>query len=122
MKTYSEKLKDPRWQKKRLEILERDGWQCRACGNSKLTLHVHHCFYVKNQSPWEHDECYLKTFCESCHDRYHKAKEALNQKIALLDPGQIEDLDLVLQFHGIYAIHHLCESIKSAYQCGESTK
>jgi len=26
--TYSEKLKDPRWQKKRLEILSRDNFTC----------------------------------------------------------------------------------------------
>ncbi len=30
--TYSEKLRDPRWQKKRLQIFERDGWKCRVCG------------------------------------------------------------------------------------------
>jgi len=30
--TYKEKLLDPRWQKKRLEVLERDGWACRALG------------------------------------------------------------------------------------------
>lgn len=39
---YSEKLKNPRWQKKRLEIFERDGWKCRACQDEKSTLHVHH--------------------------------------------------------------------------------
>jgi hypothetical protein len=25
---YSDKLKDPRWQKKRLQIMERDNWCC----------------------------------------------------------------------------------------------
>ena len=30
---YSEKLKDPRWQKKRLEILERDNFRCQYCGD-----------------------------------------------------------------------------------------
>ena len=39
-KTYLEKLKDPRWQKKRLEILERDGWKCMACGEKEKTLRV----------------------------------------------------------------------------------
>ena len=39
---YSEKLRDPRWQKRRLEILERDAWQCQACLSTAKTLHVHH--------------------------------------------------------------------------------
>ena len=26
--TYKQKLKDPRWQKKRLKVLERDDWKC----------------------------------------------------------------------------------------------
>lgn len=43
--TYSEKLKDPRWQRKRLEILEAAKFKCEDCGNSKNTLTVHHCYY-----------------------------------------------------------------------------
>lgn len=42
---YSEKLKDPRWQKKRLEILNRDEFACRFCGDNKSTLNVHHISY-----------------------------------------------------------------------------
>jgi len=42
MDTYRRKLADPRWQKKRLEILERDGFECNSCGDSSTELHVHH--------------------------------------------------------------------------------
>ena len=45
MSEYAEKFKDPRWQKKRLEILERDDFSCRVCYDASNTLHVHHCFY-----------------------------------------------------------------------------
>jgi hypothetical protein len=56
---YSEKLKDPRWQKLRLEILERDEWSCQACGNAEKTLHVHHTHYVKGFEPWDYvDDCH----------------------------------------------------------------
>lgn len=44
--TYKEKLKDPRWQKKRLEIFDRDGWKCVECGDKDSTLNVHHIFYL----------------------------------------------------------------------------
>lgn len=65
--TYSEKLKDPRWQKKQLEILERDNWMCQDCFNSKKTLHVHHLKYEKGKNPWEYDNKDLITICENCH-------------------------------------------------------
>ena len=64
---YSEKLKDPRWQKKRLEILERDGWKCMSCGEKETTLHVHHIFYFPGKEPWEINNGFLITFCEHCH-------------------------------------------------------
>lgn len=66
-KTYSEKLKDPRWQKKRLEILERDSWTCKGCGAKERTLHVHHIFYFPGKDPWEIENGFLITLCEDCH-------------------------------------------------------
>ena len=66
-KTYLEKLKDPRWQKKRLEILERDNWTCKACGETEKTLHVHHIFYFPKKEPWEIENGFLITLCENCH-------------------------------------------------------
>ena len=66
MSTYSDKLKDPRWQRKRLEIMDRDGWKCRNCGDEKSTLHVHHWFY--DGEPWEINSKFLSTLCEKCHE------------------------------------------------------
>lgn len=65
--TYLEKLKDPRWQKKRLEILERDKWTCASCGDKKSTLHVHHIFYLSKTEPWDVPSGLLITLCEDCH-------------------------------------------------------
>lgn len=64
---YSEKLKDPRWQKKRLEILERDKWACAVCGEKEKTLHVHHLFYFPKKEPWEIENGFLLTLCKDCH-------------------------------------------------------
>lgn len=63
--SYSEKLKDPRWQKKRLLIFERDKWTCRCCGDNKTTLNVHHLTYAGE--PWECPDENLTTLCEDCH-------------------------------------------------------
>lgn len=64
---YKKKLLDPRWQKKRLEILDRDGWTCQLCDDSKTTLHIHHFRYSKNFNPWEVESEDLTTYCKHCH-------------------------------------------------------
>lgn len=66
--TYSDKLKDPRWQKKRLEVLQRDNWTCTECGSTKATLHVHHKNYSYDVNPWDYQDRILVTLCESCHE------------------------------------------------------
>jgi len=78
-KTYSEQLKDPRWQKKRLEILNRDNWKCVQCGNDKLTLHVHHKSYIGNKNAWEYNDLDLITLCEYCHEQYHELERNLKK-------------------------------------------
>lgn len=62
---YSELLKDPRWQKKRLKILERDGFICQQCFDEESTLNVHHIKYLGK--PWEIEDRYLITLCQDCH-------------------------------------------------------
>jgi 5-methylcytosine-specific restriction endonuclease McrA len=67
---YQDKLKDPRWQKKRLEILTRDDWKCRLCEDTLSPLVVHHLCYFPTFEPWDYDDFYLMTLCESCHNEY----------------------------------------------------
>jgi hypothetical protein len=66
--SYSEKLRDPRWQKKRLCVMQRDGFACRDCGDEKSTLQVHHCHYEKG-GPWMTNERFLLTLCADCHEK-----------------------------------------------------
>lgn len=67
MSAYSEKLKDPRWQRKRLGVLERAEWKCECCGDDKETLQVHHLIYSKGE-PWDAPDDTLECLCESCHE------------------------------------------------------
>lgn len=64
---YSEKLRDPRWQKTRLQVMERDSFTCQNCGDDKKTLNVHHCYYEFGKNPWEYEIASLLTLCEECH-------------------------------------------------------
>lgn len=65
--TYKDKLKNPLWQAKRLDILKRDKYKCTIC-NSTLNLEVHHLYYIPKLEPWEYDNDGLKTVCNLHHD------------------------------------------------------
>lgn len=64
--TYSEKLRHPKWQKKRLEILSRDGFKCLFCGSEDKNLQVHHLLY-KRRDPWDYPDYLYQTLCDDCH-------------------------------------------------------
>jgi hypothetical protein len=72
---YTDKLRDPRWQKKRLQILEKNNWACFSCGDTKSTLNVHHIMYEKNKEPWDVDDSNLTTLCEACHFSEHTLRK-----------------------------------------------
>lgn len=63
--TYAEKLKHPNWQKKRLDVLNRDEFTCKLCGDKETTLHVHHKEY--DGDPWNVSLDRLITLCQDCH-------------------------------------------------------
>lgn len=64
---YQKKLRSPKWQKKRLEILQRDEFTCQLCKDKETELHVHHEYYEKGKDPWEHPNECLKSVCKYCH-------------------------------------------------------
>ncbi len=66
--SYSELLRDPRWQRKRLTIMQRDKFSCRVCNDDKKTLNVHHCYYERGRAPWDYPDLSLLTMCEDCHE------------------------------------------------------
>lgn len=85
MPTYSEKLRDPRWQRKRLEIMQRDGFACVKCGNDRKTLNVHHTSYLAGRAPWDYPDSYLETQCEDCHAAEHGLTR--NAPLRRVDPA-----------------------------------
>ena len=65
--SYLEQYRSPKWQKLRLEILERDEWTCQKCFDDESQLQVHHRKYIYGNKVWEYDESYLVTLCDKCH-------------------------------------------------------
>lgn len=68
---YAKKLLDPRWQRRKTEILQRDDFTCQDCSGRDETLHVHHKYYTWGKQPWEYPDSALITLCETCHKRRH---------------------------------------------------
>lgn len=105
--SYSEKLKHPLWQQKRLLIFERDNWTCLSCNRNclkhGLTMHVHHIKYLPNLEPWEYDNSHLVTYCELCHNTEHLIGDQIN-----------ENLIEVIRGHRIYIkpVAQLCNLIE----------
>lgn len=56
---------DPRWQRKRLECMQRDDWTCVACDDKQSQLHVHHIQYCGDL--WSSPLNDLQTLCHKCH-------------------------------------------------------
>jgi hypothetical protein len=73
---YLEKLRSPLWQKKRLQVFERDKWTCRTCSATDKTLHVHHVFYRPGCEPWDYPIWAFLTLCADCHEQAHEAQRA----------------------------------------------
>lgn len=84
---YTQWLKDPRWQKKRLEIMQRDGFRCKKCKSDNNTLHVHHKYYIYKKNPWDYPDELLVTLCEDCHQEEEDNKYIINDftKVLLCD-------------------------------------
>jgi hypothetical protein len=64
--TYEQLLRDPRWQRRRLDIFNRDNFACQACCETTRELHVHHVRYIGGP-PWESPSEDLQTLCSDCH-------------------------------------------------------
>lgn len=91
-KTYSEKFRSPKWQKKRLEILERDNFTCQICKSKESTLNVHHGYYEKDKNPWEYENETLYTLCEQCHKDHHRRLKRVNFILAHFTPSEFDVL------------------------------
>lgn len=116
---YSKKLRDPRWQKLRLQVLERDGWACVLCGDIKSTLAVHHKFYRKGAEPWDYPLDTFMTLCESCHTAEYEARGGAEQRLlsTLREKGfMASDLDRFQYGFQNMQLLHTPEIVSDVYQ------
>jgi hypothetical protein len=102
--SYLMKLKSPKWQKKRLEILNLRNFKCEICGNEERELHVHHRFYLKGRQPWQYDNDVFQVLCSNCHENHHsESKESIKEVI----PKKYEKLFLFIESIDFFDIDNL---------------
>ena len=90
--TYAEQLKHPKWQKRRLEILQRANFRCESCDDAEKTLHVHHKRYRKGAMAWEYEDSELTALCEDCHANETLLRNQLDDAIGKMNAGDLEML------------------------------
>lgn len=97
--TYSEQINHPKWQKKRLEILERDNFTCQYCKSKIKTLHVHHLIYISGVMIWEYDNELLITLCKDHHELIHELSKviAIISKVIIFNRIDLIELDEIIQ-------------------------
>jgi hypothetical protein len=84
-KSYRSQYLDPRWQKKRLKVMESTGFKCESCQSETNTLNVHHKQYIPNRDVWDYENEQLAVLCQSCHEYMHLQKDLLNEVISRFD-------------------------------------
>jgi hypothetical protein len=112
LKNYSEKLKDPRWQKRRLEILSRSDFKCDSCESGEKTLHVHHGIYIKGREPWEYEDELLHVLCEECHWIRHSCEDSIKTSLAAMNTSELDDIycTIFYAFHE-FGIEKICKEV-----------
>lgn len=98
--TYSELLKHPYWQKRRLEIFKRDNFCCQKCSDWLSNLQVHHLYYLPDTLPWDYPDDSMITVCELCHKKEEFIKWVLKYGVRSLvyhgflrqDANEIKDV------------------------------
>ena len=92
--TYSDRLKDPRWQRRRLEAMQAANFSCEDCGRRDQELQIHHTAYIRDANPWEYGAEHIMCVCSVCHQTRQKFEDtfrlALGETTRFLKPAQLE--------------------------------
>jgi hypothetical protein len=121
---YKEKLRSPKWQKKRLEIFNRDEFTCQQCQDTETTLNVHHLKYTK-YNIWEEPNENLITVCEHCHYELEKLKikdvSNINDDIIIRKLKRNNERVMFLAGNNkIFFIHYINNEVENHYLFNDS--
>ena len=122
-KEYESLLRDPRWQKRRLEFMSAKGWKCEMCGDDREELHVHHRSYIKGNRPWEYEDSWMECLCGTCHalrhlgyakvEKYVYKQSGISERMA-----RVEEIEKEARENRTY-INHLIAERKAAHKASQ---
>ncbi len=138
---YAKQLQNPLWQKKRLEIMQRDDFACKMCHDDETMIQVHHTAYKKDLAPWEYGDSELITLCKDCHfevTRLMKEEDVLFEEISIFKSNEWQNGHKIMfisyqsncsmriydsqskfivgfQFKGDYSLKRISEMFDKAY-------
>lgn len=95
---YQRKLRDPRWQKKRLELLAKADWKCQEPGCRRWifqhtehvhippdveapSLEIHHLYYEWGRDPWEYPDDAFLVLCDECHEERQAIERHIKKEL-----------------------------------------
>lgn len=125
-KSYRSQYLDPRWQKKRLEVMQERHFTCEICYAKDQTLNVHHKQYISNKDVWDYENCQLSVICQDCHKQLHEQPDFINEVISRIpqEPGFRSDAAFILAGYFGMDVNNLIKSSndKLAYRIGEQSR
>lgn len=99
--TYSEQLKSPKWQKRRLQVLEAAGWKCCNCHKEDRQLQVHHGAYLRGVDLWDYPPEMFHVLCDKCHKKVSGHIETFMRWFGTLKPVEVYLMAQTMpKFHG----------------------
>jgi 5-methylcytosine-specific restriction endonuclease McrA len=115
--SYKQKLADPRWQRKRLEILNRDNFQCTHCGDKESEIHVHHSYYEFGKEIWDYEDSTLFTLCSNCHYGHTISQRNIKEMMRTIQYDQLYEFEKIVKYcqlmnpYELDLVNKLCEKI-----------
>lgn len=119
MNAYREKLANPRWQRRRTEIMQRANFACEVCGDDNQELHVHHVEYRREyRNPWEYPDNLLRCLCSDCHTLAHIPRHKV---CAYVEPDKAQRVQRQAAIED--AAHKMSHELQSAIEavCSDRT-
>jgi len=90
--TYAAKLKDPRWKRKRRDLIIAAGCACEECGDKESRLQIHHKYHDHSLAPWEYPHKAMCVLCSGCKKARREYERLLLESITAKEGGRILDL------------------------------
>lgn len=95
--SWYERLRDVRWQRRRLEMLSLRNWTCEQCLTTTKELTVHHACYLRGRAPWDYTDNQLWVLCWPCHKDAQEVHGRISAAIAEFGPLHLQHVERLIR-------------------------